>query len=150
MSKSRPWSTASAPCRLEWGASRSFAITLLALGGLAAVAVVASELAWWVSYPLAVVALLRAGVLAARELRRPVRSMVIPGQEGAATLDGEPLDGLVLQWRGPLAFLGWRDAEGRQCYLQGWPDNLDAAMRRELRLAMAGRIPARRSRSMAP
>ena len=126
------------------------ACAFLALGALAAFALVASELAWFVGFPLAAAVLLRAGVLAMRELGRPVASVVIPGPGSAATLDGEPLEELALQWRGPLAFLSWRDVRGRRRYLQGWPDNLDAAMRRELRLAMAARAPARAPRSMAP
>jgi toxin CptA len=55
-----------------------------------------------------------------------------------------------VQWRGPLAFLWWRDGKGRRQRLQGWPDNLAAAARRELRLAMAARVPARSPRSVAP
>jgi toxin CptA len=55
-----------------------------------------------------------------------------------------------LQWRGPLAFLRWRDSDGRMHRLAWWPDVLPVAARRELRLAAldgAGAVPAA---SMAP
>ena len=150
MTKSRRWSNASAPCRLEWRPSRVLATALAVLGLLAAIAVIASELPWVVSVPLALAAFLYGIRLARRELLRPACSLVIPMGEGAATMDGQPVRNLQLRWRGPLAFLQWRDADGRRRYLQGWPDNLDPDARRELRLAVATRVPARPSRSVAP
>ncbi|HEY0662831.1 MAG TPA: hypothetical protein VGD21_16090 [Lysobacter sp.] len=150
MSKSRSWSNASAPCRLEWQASRLLAAMLLAIGLLSALAVMATELPWQLSMPIALTATGYGAWLARSELRRPTRCLVIPMNETAATIDDQPMTGLELQWRGPLAFLQWRDASGRRQRLQGWPDVLDAASRRELQLAMAARTPARSSRSMAP
>lgn len=122
---------------------------LLALGWLAALAVLSAELPWWLSAPVALIAMVYGHWLARSELRRPTRCLVIPVSE-AATIDGQPMTDLELQWRGPLAFLQWRDASGRRWWLQGWPDALGAAARRELRLAMAARAPARSPRSMAP
>ena len=150
MSISRTWSNASAPCRLEWRPARGFAAACLVLGILAAVAAIASELPWPVSLPLAIASLVHGARLAMRELLRPVANLVIPPGEADATLDGEAMIDLLVQWRGPLAFLRWRGAAGGVHRLQGWPDNFDAAARRELRLAMAARVPARSPRSVAP
>ena len=150
MSTSRPWSNASAPCRLEWPASRLFAACLWVLGLLSGVAVVASELPWGVSYPLAAAAVSHGALLAWRELRRPPVELMIPFDGKDALIDGEAVPELELQWRGPLAFLRWRNPQSGRRYVQGWPDNLDAAARRELRLAMEARTPARSPRSMAP
>jgi toxin CptA len=49
------------------------------------------------------------------------------------------VDGIVLQaaqvhWRGPLAFLQGRDADGRVLRCAWWPDTLPRSVRRELRL----------------
>lgn len=120
------------------------------LGVLAAIAVIASELPWMVAVALACVALAHGEWLARRESRCVVSEIVIPPSEAAATIDGSPMQDLHVQWRGPLAFLHWRDEEGRRRYLQGWPDNLPLAGRRELRLAMAARAPAHSPRSVAP
>jgi toxin CptA len=67
-----------------------------------------------------------------------------------ATLDGQPIDNVRLQWRGPLAFLFWRDRQGRPQRLSWWPDTLPAASRRELRLAASCLEAARSHRQMAP
>ena len=120
------------------------------LGVLAALAVIASELPWPVAAPLACAAIVYGEWLARHESRRGVSEIVIPANEAPATIDGLPMQNLHVQWRGPLAFLHWRDGEGQRRYLQGWPDNLSAAERRELRLAMAARAPTHSPRSMAP
>ena len=150
MAKSRPWSSASAPCRLEWKPSRLFAWLLTLLGILAAGSVLVSELPLSASIPLAVACFAHGVRLGRRELLRPARQLVIPGNASTATADGEAMADVLVLWRGPLAFLRWRDGDGRRQRLHGWPDNLAAAARRELRLAMAARAPARPPRSMAP
>lgn len=123
---------------------------MLALGILASLSVLVSGLPWIVSVPVAVIAAGQGVRLARRELLQPTRSLVIPITRTAATIDGEAMDDLQVRWRGPLAFLQWRDAGGDRQRLLGWPDNLAAAGRRELRLAMAARVPAQSPRSMAP
>lgn len=150
MAKSRPWSSASAPCRLEWRPSRVQALVLILLGILGAVSAAASELPLSVWLPVAVLSVGCGAWLGRRELLRPACSLVIPCNDAAATVDGVAMGELQLQWRGPLAFLQWRDGSGRRRRLQGWPDNLAADARRELRLAMAARLPAHSPRSMAP
>jgi len=150
MTKSRRWSTASAPCRLEWKASRALALLLILLGILAAVSALASDLPWFAALPLAVLAVAYGAWLGKRELFRPACSLVIPFNDTVATVDGVTMGDLQLRWRGPLVILRWRDANGGRQSLQGWPDNLPANMRRELRLAMAALVPAHSPRSMAP
>src|SRR3546814_14715060 len=58
-----------------------------------------------------------------------------------ASLDGQTLAAATLRWRGPLAFLRWRDAGGQGGWLVWWPDTLPAAARRVLRIA-ASAAPA--------
>lgn len=123
---------------------------LRALGLLAAFAAIASELPWMVAVPLACAAILYGEWLARRERRREVAEIVIAPNEAVPTIDGSPMEDLQVQWRGPVAFLRWRDEQGRSRYLQGWPDNLAPGERRELRLAMAARAPAHSPRSVAP
>ncbi len=87
--------------------------------------------------------------LAHRERRRPPRQLVWP-MEGPPLLDESVLRDAQLQWRGPLAFLHWRDGEGRLQHLAWWPDTLSKRSRRELRLAAAGSSATRPDTSMAP
>ena len=51
------------------------------------------------------------------------------------TCEGNPIRAATLEWRGPLAFLRWRDAQGRIQRRAWWPDTLPPDRRRELRLA---------------
>ena len=150
MPKSRNWSPTSAPCHLEWRPSRLLAAALLMLGLLAAVAVLAAEVPSVVAWPGAVAVVGYGHRLARRELRRPSRSLAIPAGADAVLVDGAPAGDFAVCWRGPLAFVHWRDARGRRERIQFWPDTWSAALRRELRLAMIGRAAARAAGSMAP
>jgi toxin CptA len=147
---SRHWSTTSAPCRLELGPSRLLAAALIVLGLLAAGAVLLSEMPLPASVPVAAVALAHAAGLARRELRGRVHRIVVPHSSVPATLDGIDMAALEVHWRGPLATLAWRDADGRRRRLHGWPDTLRRPARRELRLALAARGPAGVTPSVAP
>ena len=149
MSISRNWSNVSAPCRLEVGPSRLLAVTLLVLGGLGAASIIASEVARPAAWSIAIAAVAYGVRLARMELRRSVRSLIIPMGEFSAMLDDKPITDFRVQWRGPFAFLQWRAARGL-CRMQGWPDTLSARSRRELRLAMIARTTAPPARSMAP
>ena len=150
MSKSRRWSTVSAPCRLEWRPSGLLAAALLTLGLLAAASLLASEAPRFAAWPSALAASAYGGWLARRELRRPARGLTIPMADSPATLDDAPMADFHMQWRGPLAFVQWRDAQGRRRRMQFWPDTLSAPARRELRLAMIARASAPPTGSMAP
>ena len=144
------WSNASAPCRLEWRPSRLLAGSLLLLGVLAAASILGSEMPARLAWPSTLVAVAYAMRLARDELRRPIRGLTIPAGDGAALLDDVPMTDLAVQWRGPLAFVQWRDALGLGQRLQFWPDTLPTSGRRELRLAMIARGAAPAARSMAP
>src|SRR5688572_8908667 len=142
MRSSRHWSTTSAPCRLELGPSRLLALALVLMGLLGAIAVVMSEAPWAIAVPVAGAALVHAAVLARRELRRPVRRLVVPHSAAPARVDDTDMEALEVHWRGPLAVLAWRDPRGRRHRLHAWPDTLRRPARRELRLALAARGPA--------
>ena len=149
MSKSRRSSNASAPCRFEWTPSRWLTAALTALALLAPFSLLASDLPPIVAAPLA----LLAGGWGVREVRRHAlqspRALVVPGGLGEARCDGLPMTSLGVRWRGPLAFLRWRDLEGRTRRLVFWPDTLPAAARRELKLALQKREAAGGGASMA-
>lgn len=142
-------SNACAPCRLDWHPSRWLIGALLALGVLAASSILASEMPRGVAMPLAVVALWRGFWLARREAKRPACALVWAANQ-PPRLDGVLLQEAHLTWRGVLAFLQWRDANGRIQRLAWWPDTLRADVRRELKLANAGAGNARSHASMAP
>lgn len=146
----RNWSNASAPCRLEWRPSRLLAGSLMLLGALGAASILGSEIPVPAAWPSALAVVVYAMWLAGRELRRPVRGLMVPAGDGAAMLDDVPMTDLDVQWRGPLAFVQWRDEHGLRQRLQFWPDTLPASDRRELRLAMIARHAAPAARSMAP
>lgn len=139
---------AAADCRLQWRPSRTLAAALVALGLLAGFSVLMSELPAALAVPLAAAAGLWAFVGARRELRRPPRRLRIRADR--ASLDDAPITALSLHWRGWLARLDFTGADGRRERLLWWPDTLDAAARRELRLAVAVSAPARDARSVAP
>src|SRR5690606_22364190 len=87
------------------------------------------------AWPLAVLAGAWGLHDALREWRLPARVFELgPGSPGAS-LDGRPLASAVLRWRGPLAFLYWRDESGQGGWLAWWPDTLPVAERRALRVA---------------
>jgi toxin CptA len=149
MSKSRRSSIASAPCRIEWRPSRWPGAMLWSLAVLAPLSLLASDLprAW--AWPLALLACAWAIFDARRYRAMPPRQLTIPDGRRAATCDGERIDALQVGWRGPLAFLRWRDAQGRRQRASCWPDTLPAGMRRELRIMMHKRDAASDPASMA-
>ncbi len=141
---------ASASCRLEWRPSRLLGAMLALIGVLAVCAVLASGLPGWGIALLGPCSAAQASVSLRRYLRRPSCLLVIPGGDAAPTLDGVTLTRCQVQWRGPLAFLAWRDAAGRRGHLVWWPDTLQARARRELRLAADGLAISARGAAMAP
>ena len=142
-------SGASAPCRIDWHPSRWLAGALVAIGILAALSVLESEVPRIAAWPVAVVAILDGILLSRASLRSRPRTLVWP-IGGAPLLDGMTLFEPRLHWRGPIAFLCWRDETGRMQRLAWWPDTLPSAARRELRLAAAEAIAASPAASMAP
>jgi toxin CptA len=123
---------------------------LLVLALLSTCAVLASEMPPAMAWPIAVVAAGYGGWLTWGERLRPPRQLLWPVNDMPVTLDGEPLRQVLLQWRGPLAFLRWTTSDGRSGYLGWWPDTLPIMQRRELRLAVQRRPPAQPTATMAP
>ena len=143
------WCRGFAPCRIDWRPSRCLLAVLLSLSVLAPVAVLASELPRGAAWLLAAAATVHGPWLAQREWRRPMRSLLFTA-DGRLMVDDADVFDIRLQWRGPLAFLSWREADGRRGRLAWWPDTLPSRWRRELRLAV-GRLPdARSGPSVAP
>lgn len=149
MSKSRRSSITSVPCRLEWRPSRQVGATLWFLAILAPFCLLASDLPRGWAWPLAVIAGLIGIRDALRHLRQPIRQLVIPAGRGAPTCNAERIEGLLVHWRGPLAFMLWRDGDGRNRRVVFAADTLPAPARRELKLAMQRREAAAGSPSVA-
>lgn len=142
-------SNASAPCRFEWRPSRWVTATLCALVVLAPLSIWASNLPAALAWPLAVVAAGWAAGSAWRHARTAPLPIVVPA-EGDVTVAGQAVDRFDVRWRGALAFLSWRDGAGRGHRLALWPDVLDPATRRELRLVTAARAAVRIGGPVAP
>ena len=139
MTHSTRWSSASAssrpePGRIGWRPSRWVVSALILLAAFAPFAVLASDMPRPAAWPFTAVAA-AAGLRAARrESRRPARMLELPPGGGLPVLDTVPLVEADIAWRGPLAFLRWRDAAGRRGRLSWWPDTLPPAERRVLKL----------------
>ena len=139
MPTSMPSSSSSSICRIDWRPSHGLAAALAALGMMAALSL------WLSGLPVsakAVAALLAAAEglrLARAQLRRPPLALDWLGGDAPAYLTSAGgvtrLDGVSVRLRGPLATLAGFDARGRVRRLGWWPDTLDAAGRRQLRLA---------------
>ncbi|WP_144898196.1 hypothetical protein [Luteimonas cucumeris] len=150
MSRSPRSSNASVSCRLEWRPSRWLVGAILLLGVLAMLSVLVSEMprAW--AWPLALLALGHATRSARNEARKPTQAWCWPGNDRPPTVDGDIANDLVITWRGPWAFVRWRDTRGRIRRQSWWPDTLPPARRRELRLAAAAAQTSPYGPSMAP
>lgn len=135
-----PWCNGYVPCRIEWRPSRWLLAALFFLAIAAPFATLASGLPRAVAWPLAAAAAAHGLVAFVRERRRGPRRLLFTA-EGRLMVDGTEAMHVQVHWRGPLAFLSWRDATGRRHRLAWWPDTLPQQRRRELRLA-AGRLSA--------
>lgn len=137
------------PCRCELRPSRWLIGAMLVLSALAPIAVLASAMPHALAWPLAVFAVAAGLRMAWREHRLPALGVVIDA-DGRASIDGNSVDAFRVDWRGPLAFLTWRDADGRLRRRSLWPDTLPPASRRELRLAVPPDGDGQAPPSMAP
>jgi toxin CptA len=132
-----PPSNASSPCRTELRASRGLALSLLALGVLAALAVGLSGLNLSLVLTVAGGALAWSLRLALREWRRPPQVLLLqePGQP--STLIEHEVERIVnlqrIGFRGPFVQLQWKDVHGRTTHRLLWPDALPESHRRALR-----------------
>ncbi|HEX5757276.1 MAG TPA: hypothetical protein VFY12_13125 [Arenimonas sp.] len=131
-------SNVSSICRIDWRPSRGLCAGLIGLGGLAGLAILLSDvdvrLAW--SAALLCVASSLHGALG--EWRRPeIRIIWVGGSEPALIASGEArweLQSVSLHLRGPLAVLAGRDGHGQGHRWVFYPDTLDGAGCRSLRL----------------
>lgn len=149
MSKSHRSSSASATCRLKWRPSRLIAAWLLALALLAPLSLLYSNLprmAAWLLAPLCCLAALQAW----HRYRHAGSMHLHVRAEGPLDVDGVPMRDWRLRWRGPLAFITWRDGAGRRHALSFWPDTLPPEVRRELRLATPASLGTSSTAGMAP
>lgn len=135
-------SSASSPCRLELRSSAWLQAALLALSLLAPLALWLSEAPAALAWPLGLAAMVWGLWTIRHERRRPVRTLLVPG-DGPVRVDAEVVEDFALHWRGPIAFLSWRDAQGRIQRHALWPDTLPPPARRELRLAAGARRAGR-------
>ena len=142
-------SSASASFRSDWKPSAVLCGALIALGFLASLSLLASDLPRAFAWPAAFVAAGWGIGLARREWHRTPREICWRA-DGALLVGGERMDAAELHWRGPLAFLAWDAGEGWRRRLVWWPDSLPAPARRELRLAAAAAEAARQRARMAP
>lgn len=141
-------SNASLPCRIEWRPSRWALVVTLIIAVLATVAIAQSAM----PDPLRTVSMVAVLALAVwrawhEAQRRPwllhwpgldrSASWVMQGHESAVTI-------CAVQLRGPLAGVSLNDGSGRSAHYLWWPDTLDPASRRALRLMAQhlARIPA--------
>jgi toxin CptA len=149
MPTSQPSSSASASCQCDWRPSRHGRAALIALAGLAALSVLASDLSPAVAWPLACAALLAGIHQVRRYARAATRRLSVPAGSRQPQCDGVPMRQLRLHRRGPLLFLHWRAPDGRPERLVFWSDTLPAARRRELWLALQRLAAAGEGSSMA-
>ncbi len=122
---------------------------MLALAALAPLSVLASEMPRPIAVSVAILACIAGLMLARREARQPRLRIVIEAPDRVG-IDDVPVQDFRVEWRGPLAFLSWRDGQGRRQRRSLWPDTLPAQLRRELRLAMPETDAGRRPDTMAP
>ena len=122
---------------------------LWSLALLAPFSLLMSDLQLASAWPLAFCAAALCVFEAVRHRAQQPCALVIPIGDGQPTCDGQRMQSLKIEWRGPLAFLRWRDPQGRTQRLVFWPDTLPTASRRELRLAVMRIGPARGTPSVA-
>lgn len=145
-------SNASSPCRIEWRPSRWAMVGTALIGALAAVATMQSALPEPLR-PLLALALLAFALWRAwRESRRAPWLLHWPGLDRTATrvIDGHEtaVTIVAVRARGPLAGISLNVGSRRISHALWWPDTLDAASRRALRLMAQhlARVPAKPGR----
>ncbi len=149
MTTPRPssWSKPSRACRIELRRSRQLAVALVFLGLLGLPSWWGSDAPRAVAIPAMLLGLVAACAMARRELARPSVSIRLKGE--AAQVDGRDVLDFQAAWRGPLLGLAWK-ADGRTVRRLAFPDALDAAARRELRLWVLRRREDAPAAAVAP
>ncbi len=141
MHSSKPSSAASWTCRIDWRPSRWLCVALVALGLMAALSLLASQLPLLAKVPAALLAAAQGFRLARHQAGRPPLSLDWLGGDEPAWVTGpsgvQRLDRVRVSLRGPLATIAYTDASGRVQTLAFWPDTLAASGRRQLRIAVS-------------
>lgn len=142
----------SLPCRLAWRRSPLLLATLVVLAVLAAISPWLSNLPtmWCALVDGAVVAF--AAFTLWRQFRRAPVELVWAGGDAPWQVVGDgksrSMHHVEASLRGPIAALTLANAaSARRQRFVWWPDTLDAAGRRSLRLALASRAAAMRARN---
>lgn len=141
-------SKASASCQLEWRPSAWLIFALLSLGALGGASLLLSDFSRSLAWPGAVLAMGYAVMLSRREAGKlPIE---IAFDDANVLVGDEAVHDFSVFWRGPWVFARWRDDAGRVQRVVWWPDTLNSASQRELRLALPTETAARSRRSVAP
>ncbi len=136
--------------RHDWRPSPLLCVLLPLMGIAAAFSVLHTLLPRWLAWPLAALVLMHGAWRTHRYGRSLPAAICIPAGAPGPTVDGQPVDALELDWRGPCAMLAWRDRAGRRHRRLWMPGQLTPAARRELRLAVADFHASRTRPTMAP
>ena len=150
MTHSQRLSSGSPACRLEWRPSRWLLASIALITLLAVLSLHASDMPGWLAWLLSGPVLFLGFRTLTKEWHRPPVLLVFRGRDLPVLVDGQAARDLVVQWRGPLAFVRWRDADSLTRRLSWWPDTLPPARRRELRLAADLLGASRPDPGMAP
>lgn len=138
-------SNASSICRIDWRPSRALCAGLTCLGVLAGFALLLSDLDAFMAWPAALLCVAMGLHGARSEWRKPALGIIWAGGGEPALIASAAarweLQAVSLHLRGPLAVLAGRDADGRNQRFVFYPDTLNGAGRRALRL-VAARCPA--------
>lgn len=145
------WSSTSGSCRPEvfrWRPSRQQGCTTALLAAAAVAALLLSGLPPATAIPAAIALLARAIAVLRREACRD--AVLVELSADTVSVDGAEVASLSVAWRGPLAFMRWREPSGRTRRLVWWPDVLSTEARRRLRLATGRESSSPLVASVAP
>lgn len=148
MTKHRLSSNVSPPLRVELGASRALSVALVAIGVLAAAGLFLTDLPKLAALACAPLCIAAGAVLARREAGRAAR-LIHLRSDGTVVVDDTPVEDVRIEWQGPIGALAWR-RDGRRERTVLWPDVVDAARRRELRLWVLTRPSRAATAAVAP
>jgi hypothetical protein len=128
--------------------SRTLAAALMLIGLLGAAGVFLSDLPLGIAALVSPMILAWGAVLARRSLRADAPRITFRA-DGSVDVDGDRVDDLRLEWRGPLTALEWR-RDGLRVRHVAWPDVVPASTRRELRLWRLAHRSDASTRPVAP
>lgn len=119
------------------------------MGVAAAIALMSCALSRGYAIPAALCILGYSAWRCCKDLQRPACQLLVPPAPSPVLVDGEQATNVELLERGPLLMLRWK-AKSRSDSCVFWPDILNCAQRRELRLAVRARAVSRDAPTVAP